>query len=146
MHWIRSRSSIRPSRSMFRRRGRRRTLTRFTAVESIHPKSSGIGANEVAKAVSTLVAGAVGPIVQDACKAIQPTLNALLTRTDELSKRLITLDDHSTVGIDQAVFARDGLILRGSIALAHRHGPVVMTEKTPEQDGHSADRKSTRLN
>src|SRR6266542_4100197 len=105
---------------------------------SVKVHSSGIGANEVAKAVSTLVAGAVGPIVQDACKAIQPTLNALLTRTDELSKRLITLDDQATVGIDQAVFARDGLILRGSIALAHRHGPVVMTEKTPEQDGHSA--------
>ncbi|MBA3356626.1 MAG: hypothetical protein H0U18_11970 [Pyrinomonadaceae bacterium] len=100
--------------------------------------SSGLGSGEVASAVRDAVVKAVGPIVTAACAQAQPTLDGMTTRTQELSEQLQTLDDQATLGLDQAQFVKDGIVLRGWIGLESRHGLMVKFKKTVQQDGHSA--------
>ena len=101
-------------------------------------KSSGLGSGFVADAVSSQVTKSIGPIVRSACASAQPALDAMTTRTFDLSKQLQTLDAQANVRIEGAEFLQDGIVLRGTIDLASHHGVVIKTEKTFHEDAHTA--------
>jgi hypothetical protein len=111
-------------------------LTPFSP--GVHVHSSGLYHGTVSDTVRDAILKVVPPIVQAACNNAQPALDAMTTRTQELSQQLRTLDDQAIVGLDQAQFLRDGMLLRGTIDLAPRHGPMVITEKTADREAHSA--------
>ena len=101
-------------------------------------KSSGLGSGFVADAVSSQVTKSIGPIVQSACVSAQPALDAMTTRTLDLSQQLQTLDAQANVRIESAEFLQDGIVLRGNIGLTSHHGMVIKTEKTFHEDAHTA--------
>jgi hypothetical protein len=81
----------------------------------------------------------VRPLVQTACDQAQPSLDAMTSRTQELSQQLATLDDKAVVSLDQdALFTPDGMVLRGTISLARRSAPVVKFDKTAAEDAYNA--------
>jgi hypothetical protein len=100
--------------------------------------SSGLGSGFVADAVSSQVTKSIGPMVQSACASAQPALDAMTSRTLELSQQLQTLDAQASASIDQGEFLQDGIILRGSIGLASHDGIVIKTAKTQQEDAHTA--------
>jgi hypothetical protein len=104
----------------------------------VHVHSSGLYHGTVSSLVRNAIFQVLPPMVQAACNNAQGTLDTMTTRTQDLSQQLRTLDDQAMVGVDQALFLRDGMVLRGTIALAPRHGPVVITEKTTDREAHSA--------
>jgi len=97
----------------------------------------GILGGKIKSRIREKVNGEVRPLAEGACKTAQPFLDKA-TRTEELATQLKTLDDQANVGFDSAEFVTDGLVLRGTIALAPRRGVVVKQEKTPGGDAHSA--------
>jgi hypothetical protein len=100
--------------------------------------SSGLGSGFVADAVSSQVTKSIGPMIQSACTSAQPALDAMTTRTLELSQQLQTLDAQAAVSIDQGEFLQNGIILRGSISLTPHDGIVIKTAKTAYEDAHTA--------
>jgi hypothetical protein len=80
----------------------------------------------------------VRQMVTDQCTAAQTTLNGMIARTSILRDQLATLDDQAAVHLEQGLFLRDGMILRGRIALSPRKRGEIKFEKTPEGDGYSA--------
>lgn len=89
----------------------------------------------VAQIVKATILGVVPPTMQTVCAKAQNAIGAM-TRTSELSEQLATLDDHAAVTLDDAEFLADGVIIRGTIAVAPRRRLVVKTETTV--DAHSA--------
>jgi len=88
--------------------------------------------------IENLVAKMVQPIVQAACNSAQPGLGVMITGTHELSQQLRTLDGQATVSLDQGLFLRDGIIVRGTIGLTSRQAIVVRNGMTSAQDAHTA--------
>ena len=108
------------------------TPTRF----DVHvPGLVGYVAGDVIKA---RVDSRVKQMVTDQCTAAQTTLNGMIARTSILRDQLATLDDQAAVHLEQGLFLRDGMILRGRIALSPRKRGEIKFEKTPEGDGYSA--------
>jgi hypothetical protein len=113
------------------------TLTHGTPGVTVH--AGGLYPGTVAGAVQDSILASVPPLVQAACDQAQPSLDAMTTRTQELSQQLSTLDDKAAVSLDHdASFLPDGMVLRGTISLARRQAPVVKFEKTAAQDAYNA--------
>jgi hypothetical protein len=104
----------------------------------VHVHASGLGAPWVADVVRDQVLKAVPPIVRAACDNAQSNLDSVTQQTGDLANQLKTLDDQAGVRLDSAEFVIDGMVLRGTIALAPRRGVVVKQEKTAAGDAHSA--------
>jgi hypothetical protein len=111
-------------------------LTPWTPGVSVH--ASGLYSGTVAGIVKNELLKAVPKMMQTACNNAQPSLDAMTTRTQDLSQQLKTLDAQASVVIEQGLFLRDGIILRGSIELSPRNAILVSTAKTYAEDGHSA--------
>jgi hypothetical protein len=105
---------------------------------NVRAHSDGVGSNIVADNVSKAVGKAVQSRVDAACSQAQPTLDAMIGRKQELIDQLRTLDPNADAYFNQAVFVRDGIILRGVIPLSSRVAPVGNYDKTLEQDGFTA--------
>lgn len=105
---------------------------------SVTVSASGLGHGTVHDNVMAAVKAAVPPIVQTACNNAQLSLDKMTQQTEELAQQLRTLDDQASVWLDSAEFVADGLVLRGTIALAPRRGVEVKNEKTAAEDAHSA--------
>lgn len=116
--------------------GHLRLTTPWPAQVVVH--SSGLGSGFVADAVSSQVTKSIGPMVQSACASAQPALDAMTTRTLDLSQQLQTLDAQADVSIDEGEFLQDGIILRGHIGLTSHQGMVIKTAKTQREDAHTA--------
>src|SRR5262249_7507922 len=114
------------------------TLQLTPSTLTVTVNSSGLYSGTVAGTVKDAILKVVPPIVQSACNGVQPTLNSVSNRTQELTQQLRTLDDNASTRLDEGVFLPDGIILRGSIALTSRKAAVIKMQKTVAGDAHSA--------
>ncbi len=88
--------------------------------------------------VKSTIDGIVKPMIENACAAAQPDVDAILGRKAELVTQLRTLDAGAGARVEGAEFLGDGMILRGRISVSRRQRPVVMFEKTGEGDALTA--------
>lgn len=100
--------------------------------------ASGLFSGTVSQFVRAALDAAVGPIIADACAKAQPTLDTMTSRMQPLLDQLRKLDEQANVAIDRAAFSADGVVLRGTIALAPRKAPALTFARTAQNDGHSA--------
>jgi hypothetical protein len=111
-------------------------LTPWSPGLSVH--ASGLASGEVADRTRKALLDEVPDIVQKACKDAQGKLDKMAAQTNELAELLRTLDPQASVSLEDGEFLVDGLVLRGAIGLAPRHGVVVKSETTAAGDAHSA--------
>ncbi|CAN5746774.1 hypothetical protein BH18ACI4_BH18ACI4_05070 [soil metagenome] len=100
--------------------------------------SVGVGSDIVHDNVSNAVNNNVKSMVDAACANVQPMLDKMIGRKQELIDQLRSIDLQADAHFNQALFQRDGLILRGFIRLAGRPATVAAFDKTLEQDGLTA--------
>ena len=105
---------------------------------SVTVHASGFGSGAIIDAVQPHVTDAVRPLVTNACAQAQPELDAMTSRTPALTEQLRTIDPQASARLDRAQFVPAGIVARGTIGLGARRGPVVLSEKAAEQNGHSA--------
>jgi hypothetical protein len=105
---------------------------------SVKVKADGLASWLVSDIAAKKINASVENIVNDACTNAQPTLDAMIGRKEELSTELRTLDSGAAAYLDEALFLQDGVILRGTIALAARKRPVINFSKTTAEDGYTA--------
>jgi hypothetical protein len=105
---------------------------------TVTAKASGVGGGTVANVVKDEVSKQVKSRIASACAQAQPMLDAMIGRKQELVDQLRTIDDQANATVGQALFLRDGLILRGVISLTRLGAPLVSFEKTLAHDGFSA--------
>jgi hypothetical protein len=103
---------------------------------SVH--ASGLGSGRVVDETKKAILDEVPKIVADECNKAQKDLDKLTGQTAMLASLLQTLDGQASVSLDDAEFVLDGIVLRGAIGVAARHGVVVKQETTPAGDAHSA--------
>ncbi|MDT5104328.1 MAG: hypothetical protein QOI25_1841 [Mycobacterium sp.] len=97
-------------------------------------------AGEVTGSAKDAVAAQVNTRVGSALAQAQTELDKLAApdKTSALIDVLRTIDESADARFDDAAFRTDGLVLRGSIRLTHRHAPQVSFVKTPAGDGFDA--------
>jgi hypothetical protein len=105
---------------------------------SVTVKASGLASWIVSDIAAKRINSAVENIVVDACTNAQPTLDAMIARKEELSTELRSLDGSAAAYFDQALFLPDGVILRGTIALAARKRAAITFSKTAAEDAYTA--------
>jgi hypothetical protein len=105
---------------------------------SVKVKASGLASWLVSDIAAKKINASVENIVTNLCTNAQPTLDAMIGRKQELSSELQSLDSSAAAYLDEALFLPDGMILRGTIALAARKRPVISFSKTTAEDGYTA--------
>ncbi len=79
----------------------------------------------------------VAAVVHNAAAGMAGELS-LKTRKEELIAQLKTMDDNANAWFDTAVFTPDGVIVRGTIALSGRRGPLPGFAITAQNDAFTA--------
>jgi hypothetical protein len=98
---------------------------------------SGVLAPFIINEVTQSFADAVQPVAADACNEAQPHLDRLDASMDRLGSQLRELDGQASAQVTQALFLRDGVILRGEIAVAPRRAPHIEFVTTNAKDAFS---------
>ena len=98
----------------------------------------GLYAGTVAQRTTDEVFAAVQAVANGAINQIQPTLDHIQDRSAPLAEQLKTLDPGAAIGFTEGLFLRDGIIIRGFVALSRRSAPVVVQDALATLDGHTA--------
>ncbi|NUS43721.1 MAG: hypothetical protein HOQ24_08555 [Mycobacteriaceae bacterium] len=87
-------------------------------------------------AITARVTASLTPLLEQ----VQDELNSLTGAAWEqaLVTMLRTVDPTASTRVNRATFRSDGLVLHGSVGLAHRHAPVVSFRKNEAGDGFDA--------
>jgi hypothetical protein len=116
-------------------------VSRIVAAPGAHDvkvHTSGLFSGTVADVVKNAIATALPPIAQSACQQAQPQLDSSMSRVTQLTMQLRTLDRSALVTLVEARFLRDGIILKGTIALSARQDPSIKIEKTADSNALNA--------
>lgn len=97
-----------------------------------------LGSEGVATRVKKALLATIPAMVGAACNGAQASLEKIAQETEGLKTQLQSLDALASVGWDSAEFVVDGVVMRGTIGVAPRRPVVVLQEKTPDGNAHSA--------
>jgi hypothetical protein len=98
---------------------------------------TGVAAPLVKGKLNPRIHDAVQPFVDTACAQAQAKLDRIDQSMNRLGEQLRDLDAQAGAWVSQALFLRDGIILRGEIAVAPRRAPHVEFVMTNAKDAFS---------
>ena len=116
----------------------RGAIVASAAAPGVKAHAAGLYAGTVAQRTTDEVFKAVEAIAKGAINQIQPTLDHIQDRSNPLVDQLKTLDPAAAIGFTEGLFRRDGIIIRGFVALSRHRGPVVVQDTLATLDGHTA--------